>query len=132
MKRFALLILSLLYLSTSIGAGINLHYCMGKLVDSSLFELDAANCNKCGMEKGGRAEDDCCKDEHKKVKVQDEHKVSNISFIEVPPVFPALLPTLYELPDVLVTSYFLDFPVCHAPPRSSSNPDYILNCTFLI
>jgi len=105
---------------------------MGKLVDTSLFELDAANCDKCGMDKGERADNDCCKDEHKKVKVQDEHKASNISLIEVPPVVPALLPTHYELPDVLVASYILDFPVCNAPPRSSSKPDYILNCTFLI
>lgn len=69
MKKLVSTILIILYLATSTGATVNIHYCMGEMYSVNLDHSE--NCGKCGMEKG---EGDCCKDETRLIKVKDSHK----------------------------------------------------------
>ncbi len=51
MKKVLTTILAFVYLSTSMGATIHLHYCMGKLASWGLIDHESKNCTKCGMVK---------------------------------------------------------------------------------
>ena len=68
MKKFVTTILAVIYLSTSMGATVYLHYCMGKLFSWSLADTDSKNCGQCGMPKGSvnihclSFKDGCCKE----------------------------------------------------------------------
>ena len=67
MKKFLTTILALVYLATSTGATIHLHYCMGRLFSWSLVDKDSKTCGQCGMPKSGKDahclsfKDGCCK-----------------------------------------------------------------------
>jgi hypothetical protein len=79
MKRFLVVILSILYLASATGTTIHLHYCMGKLVSASLANTaDAHNCSRCGMKKSPKNK--CCKDESKKFSSNDQHQLSKVDF----------------------------------------------------
>ena len=60
MKRFIAFILAVLYLSISVGATIRLHYCMGELVNTTIFGGDSKTCPTCGMEEHSE-KSNCCK-----------------------------------------------------------------------
>lgn len=68
MKRFAAAILAVLYISTSAGATVHLHYCMGKLADWSLGQKESKTCGNCGMKTNEAKEKGCCNDENKFLK----------------------------------------------------------------
>lgn len=65
MKKFAVAILAILYITVSSGVAMSIHYCMGKVASVSLMHTD----HGCGMKK------DCCKNEFKIVKLNDSHKL---------------------------------------------------------
>lgn len=123
MKQVLTTILAILYLATSSGATVTLHYCMGKVVAGSVAEKKA--CGKCGMEK----KDGCCEDKVKVVKTQDSHSFQTAAITFQP--FTALLQANYIT--VPPASIFL-MPV-HAthnnsPPESSGISLYIFYCVF--
>ena len=74
MKRLLVTILAILYLGTSTGATIHMHYCMGKLVDMKLWHSGRDKCGNCGMKKSKACAKKCCKDEHKLVKLEKDHR----------------------------------------------------------
>ena len=47
MKKFITAILAVLYLGTSSGATIHMHYCMGKLADWGLGHKNSKTCGQC-------------------------------------------------------------------------------------
>lgn len=51
MKKFLVAILALLYLTTSTGATVHMHYCMGKLIDWGFTHSKKDSCENCGMSK---------------------------------------------------------------------------------
>jgi hypothetical protein len=51
MKKLFVAILAILYLSTSTGATLHVHYCMGRLAGWGLGHNNSKTCGKCGMEK---------------------------------------------------------------------------------
>jgi hypothetical protein len=69
-KRIAVTILALVYLSTSAGASLDIHYCMGKMVSAHLAFSPKQYCSKCGMKIAGG----CCKDEFRSLKITDSHQ----------------------------------------------------------
>lgn len=132
MKKIVAAILAVLYIGTSAGATVHLHYCMGELADWGLGHNTSKTCGKCGMEKSAEKDNGCCKDEHKFVKNDTDQKVSEsvvlnftLQVIDIPVYFPTLS-------ENLVSSITEEFPVSHAPPRSSTPPVYLLNRTFRI
>ncbi len=62
-----------MYLAITSGLVLQIHYCMGKEVGSTVkfAENTSHACSKCGME---NAKNKCCHDEVKFIKLQDAHK----------------------------------------------------------
>ena len=130
MKRLLVTILAILYLGTSTGATIHLHYCMGKLVGMKLWHSEVNKCGNCGMKKKTPCAKKCCKDEHKLVKLEKAHQKAAINGFQFTQVV-AILPASYiEFPQVFIPSVAQELPVSHGPPRSL--PIHILHCTFRI
>ena len=131
MKKFITAILAILYISTSTGATVQLHYCMGKLSGWSLTwtETHPKECGKCGMEK--KDSKGCCHDENKFLKIQDDQKANYVSLeiLKISVAAPAVADhsLTYSLPkkDKLL-------PESNAPPRRSDTDICIRNCVFRI
>lgn len=111
---------------------------MGELANVSLSDdgvSDKEQCSKCGMEKKKGKENDCCKDEHKFVKTDDQNAgaklvvtKSVVTLVSLPP-FVAYNNDLYSLgsPDV-------NTGLPHAPPRADiyTHPIFIRVQSLLI
>ena len=132
MKKLFIAILATLYISTSTGAVIHFHYCMGKLVNWNLKNKLGERCGRCGMKMSHELESNgCCKDEYKQIKNDKDQKLSQSNFLLnhlvgfTQPVFqPGLLSIIYStLSETKAVS--------NSPPRSWM-PIHILNCIFLI
>lgn len=132
MKKLIVAILSFLYISTSTGATVQMHYCMGKLVDWSIGHGDEKNaCDNCGMEKDGKGKNDCCKDELKQLKIEKDQKAA--ATFELTLSLATALPASYPVYNFSgITSVAEEFPLSNAPPRSPQLAVYIRNCTFRI
>ena len=128
MKKGIAAILLVLYVAFSSGVVINFHYCMDSF-DSAQFGANKSDyCGVCGMHKSESNE--CCKDEVKIFKIQDDQQTSAISF-------------KFTSPDVVVDEVLLwneTFLVgsphqlylnTHSPPLSKQDT-YLQNCVFRI
>ena len=130
MKKILFLILSILYLSTSVGATVHFHYCMDRLVSWGLASQEEDSCTYCGMDK--EKANSCCKDEHKQVKVQGEQKTANVVNAEVNlPIDISTTPVDFYHHRTL-HSVAESYPVSNAPPNRVLIPVYLSNCSFLI
>jgi hypothetical protein len=132
MKKVLAVILTLVYMSTTTGANIHMHYCMGKLADWGLGHNKSKTCGKCGMEKSEEKDNGCCKDEHKFVKNDGDQKIAEAGFQMMQLASVALPVSFVEIPDNNFSSVTEENPISHAPPRSTGVAVYILNRTFLI
>lgn len=132
MKKFIVAILALLYIGTSTGATIHMHYCMDKLADWGIGKNDSKTCGKCGMEKSNEKNNGCCKDEHKFIKSVTDQKTVERDFQFIQLIAVALPLSFFEIPENNIPSVTEVNPISHAPPRSSAVAVYILNRTFLI
>ncbi len=90
MKRFIVSILAILYMASSSGAVVHLHYCMGRLIEASIGDngKDNHDCSHCGMKK--KSNGGCCKDEQKVFKVDNAHQQSAKILFEPAKIFNAL------------------------------------------
>jgi hypothetical protein len=127
MKKILVTILALIYLVTSTGAAVNIHYCMGKVASVSLSHDKDEACGKCGMKtKGG-----CCKDEFKSVKIKDSHKQAAVYQSIVPPVL--IVHSTENIFQLSVPAQIARvIPNNNSPPGSSSRSLCVLNCIFRI
>lgn len=138
MKKVFATILAIVYLSTSMGATVHLHYCMGKLVSWGLVGHNSKNCRICGMAKKAAdthcisARMGCCKDEQKLIKTSDAQKIfaSELQFLKL---FPkALTVNHFALSDFSIPSFAVTYPATNAPPLSGKVPVFLLNRNFRI
>lgn len=132
MKKLLTLILAVLYVGTSTGATLHMHYCMGELVDVALWHDEARPCSKCASAPGDACSKDCCKDVHKTVKLEKDQKRVEFAFAFLHwDVAATALPACFShtvrpiLQDRVV-------PVGHAPLRSQKVLTHVLHCTFRI
>ena len=141
MKKLLIAILAVVYLASSIGATIHLHYCMDKLVAWSLGNEKTSNiaCPFCGMAKTtsdkhcGKQVKGCCKDEQKQIKVDKDQKAPNdIGFSYAKPFLQIANHTSFEIPSLAIISPTLEYPTSHAPPRAGNVPLFIRNSVFRI
>ena len=132
MKKLVVAILSFLYISTSSGATLQMHYCMDKLVDWSIGHNDEKNtCNNCGMEKDGMGKNACCKDEQKQLKIEKDQKTTTA--FELTLSLATSLPVSYPVYNFVgISSVTEKFPLSNAPPRSPQLAVYIRNRSFRI
>ena len=130
MKKFFVFILAVLYLSTSVGATVHMHFCMNEFVGWNLFPSKDGKCGKCGMDE--KDKEGCCKDEHKHFKLETDHQKTNgaqfINFIITPdlslPVLDITFPSSINITE--------SDPACHAPPDIAKYRLHVLHCLFLI
>jgi hypothetical protein len=129
MKKVLSLFIALLYLATSSGLALQVHYCMDKIAGLTLAQEGEGNCGKCGMEKKSSS---CCKDELKFVKLEDAHKLLTADYQLHPPVavinnFTGLFDlSPLNLLQVTTPAY------SHAPPGAAGKSLSILHCIFRI
>ena len=132
MKKALTAILAVLYLSTSLGATVHLHYCMGKLVNWSLSNTSSKKCSICGMHKSNTAsKDGCCKDEVKQIKNEKDQKLTETAFNLIHLTSIALPVSQIELPALKISSLTENNPISHSPPRGQV-AIHIRNCVFRI
>lgn len=129
MKKFLLTILAFIYITSSTGATLHMHYCMGKLADLGFIKKISKSCSKCGMEETGNG---CCRHEAKFVKNNTDQKTTE-SAVQ----FTLLIYTTPHLffEDVLSDNFpaiTLVSPVSYPPPRDGGIAYYIRNCVFRI
>ncbi|HEX9513067.1 MAG TPA: hypothetical protein VF939_21405 [Puia sp.] len=138
MKKVFTTILAVIYLSTSMGATVHLHYCMGKLFSWSLTDKDSKNCGKCGMPKSSMSghcmaiKDDCCKDKHTQVQLDKDQKTTETGYTFLDLSLIAIPVTMVTFPYPYAASYIAGYPTTNAPPEPDKVPVFIRNCTFRI
>lgn len=130
MKKLLVTILAFVYLTVSSGATINMHYCMGKLMNWDLANAPKNKCSTCGMDKA--AHKGCCKDEHKTLKIEKDQKTSEsvFQFFSTDPAYIAIVYT--EWASFPVSSILKDNARVHAPPFLGAIPIFILTCDLRI
>ena len=133
MKKFIVAILAILYLSTSTGATIHFHYCMGELAGWELTHDDSEHCGKCGLEKEGTNNVGFCKVEKKFVKNDSLHKATNSVCKQFELSAYTTTSSLIDLTDVNCFSPTTENVFNHDPPSQNEGiAIYIRHCSFLI
>jgi hypothetical protein len=138
MKKVFATILAVIYLSTSMGATVHLHYCMGKLFSWSLTDKDAKSCGKCGMLKtrsdGGcmLTGAGCCKDRQTHIQLDKNQKTAENDYTFSAAANIALPVTTATLPGLCAATYITGYPTTNAPPEPDKVPLFIRNCHFRI
>ena len=100
MKRFFGFLLAVMYSLGSIGATMQVHYCMGEKVSTHLTQHNHDKCPKCGMRNGNSK--GCCKDVKTVIKTSDHAQVKYLSVS--PAVAFALLPQKAAYEAITITT----------------------------
>ena len=101
---------------------------MNKLVGMDLGHSETKQCVKCGMKSG---EGNCCKDEHKQIKLHADHQNIPHVYLENFNKIPCTLASTFtnNFSSILATE---NLSFANAPPPLLKERRYILNCVFLI
>ena len=132
MKKILVTILALVYFTASTGATVQLHYCMGKLVDWGLADHETEQCGNCGMEKTTGQDNGCCKDEVTQISIEKDQKTVQTFYQLMQVTFSDLPVAFYEIPAFTIPALAEETPVSNAPPRNTGIALHIRNCIFLI
>ena len=128
MKKIAALSTLVIYLAFACGVMINYHYCMDRFASFSLYKAAGDWCPTCHMHKGDR---DCCHDEVKIVKLQDDHQAS--SPITIEKLSEAAVPGVAGLGADIFAGPSSKGPFCNRPPPLHPPRDIcIMNSVFRI
>ena len=133
MKKFVLVILAVFYLSTSAGATLHLHYCMDQLVDWKLWSNETTEdiCSSCGMLKTEATNNGCCRDEHKQIKLEDDHRAAD-GYKTTQLVSAIIHLALFQAPGIDLPGLSQEYPTSHTGQRSSGLAVYLRNHVFRI
>jgi hypothetical protein len=138
MKKVLATILAFVYLSSSMGATIHLHYCMGKLASWGLIDHESKTCPKCGMfkkkpaSKCMTAKMDCCRDEHKQIKTDKDQKLFPSEFFKYNNSLQAIALNESVTQSIKAFSISIAYPNTNAPPLFDKLPRFILYRNFRI
>ena len=132
MKKFFIAILALLYISTSTGATLHMHYCMGELADWGFGQKDSKYCSNCGMLETDQKDKGCCKDENKFLKNDADQKTTELAFQLIQLTSVSLPPSFVEITFTIFPAVTENNIISHLPPRNYGVAVYIRNCVFLI
>jgi hypothetical protein len=129
-KKIIIGILAVLYLITTSGVVVTLHYCMGKLSSAEYGVAKVDFCDKCGMKESNKKKG-CCHTENKIYKIADSHNYvkASVDFSKTTITLPSPLYTFEQpiegIEKVLALQY-------HSPPDNRSTSVYLYNCVFRI
>jgi hypothetical protein len=138
MKKVLTTILAFVYLSSSMGATIHLHYCMGKLASWSLIDHESSKCPQCGMVKKTSSSKcmatkmACCKDEHKQIKTDKDQKLSPSEFFKYNNLSQAIALNEPAVQTMKAISFSTEYPNTNAPPLFDKLPLFVLYHNFRI
>src|SRR5688572_30844544 len=133
MKNFFVSILTVFYLTGSAAPTFHFHYCMGKLVEWGLGHRKSETCSKCGMDKSEESSNDCCKDELKQIRIEQEQKktetIAATGWMRGINAIPVTTLDSYLCSGFLTTGQhnFL-----HGPPGKRGIAIYVFHCVFRI
>jgi hypothetical protein len=138
MKKCLAAILAVLYLSTSLGATVHWHYCMGRLVGWGLVDREAKECMSCGMpvqqafDEGVVTTKSCCQDVHKQIKNEKDQKPGQSSpeLAKLTPVAVLLSHRIWQAP--FINTLKVGHPAINGPPRVDEVPVFLRNSNFRI
>lgn len=126
-KKATVAILALLYIITTSGVVVNVHYCMGAVSSVTYSHNEDERCGKCGM----KAKTGCCHSELKVVKLDDVHQ-QTVKAKEATD-FVAALPLVYFQAADANYSSRRDFNISyHSPPDPRVNEVYLHTSTLRI
>ena len=141
MKKFLATILSFIYVTTSVGATVHLHYCMNQLVEWGLGNKNsnAKICSFCGMARSNtdqhceKENKGCCKDEQRFVKLENDQKISDASF-KFSQISPNTITPGFSLDCCFeyIAALTKEFPVINGPPQTGNVSLFVRNCIFRI
>ena len=138
MKKVLVTILTLVYLSSSVGANIYRHYCMDRLVAWGVGHErnNPGSCPYCGMTKANEIEHcvnqaiGCCHDLHKQIKIEKDQKTAEESFkFSQLHFFTATAYLPFKFPATFRGS---KFPTVIAHPQTGNVSLFLLNNVFRI
>jgi hypothetical protein len=129
MKSLLTTLLISVYFIVSTGFVVNLHYCLDRYHSWELGAGSTEKCGTCGMKNSSA--NDCCKDEVKLVKLQQDQVQSKTLVLN------------FALPELISNSFsFLLLPFQNTSPKSvfpdtgppliSKQDTYLQNCVFRI
>lgn len=129
MKKVLVSILAVLYLGLSIGATIDVHYCMGKLLDVDFnHKTESDNtCNKCGMKKlpDGKG---CCRNAHMALSIERVQNFAPCQFQFVQTTSENVFTRNIHFPPSLITKLsFKSYMSLNKFPGKSTIPIYLIN-----
>ena len=129
MKKILVAILAVLYLATSTGATIHLHYCMGKLTSWGLLHSkDKDDCSVCGMTK----KKGCCEDKHQTLKIDQQYNFTSAS-ISIPKIANLVSSHYMVEPSFTIRSTEIIFSSSsNSPPGKTKIPLFIRNSVYRI
>jgi len=107
---------------------------MGKLIGMGLLDKDAnaTTCSNCGMKKVDHNNKNCCKDEHKLIKIEKDQKTTEAAY-QMMQLYSGAVPSAFSgLPVILTSSLTKANPLSNAPPRTNEAAVYLRNCVFRI
>jgi hypothetical protein len=128
MKKLLVILLLIMYGTSSFGMTVHFHFCCGKL---KAVDLTPPKDNHCNSSKSYQiGEKPCCENKQVEIKVSGEQDFAKDFYVPFSPV--AIKPVQLDLffSDPLVGKRLL--PEVFAPPPKSSQPLYILNSVFRI
>jgi hypothetical protein len=126
MKKILALFFAVLYMTTTSGIVLNVHYCKGKVSSVKVENFTGSFC-KCGKKVTSGS---CCKTELKVLKGSTVHKATfAYSSYKVP---ATLLPSTVSLIDAIAAVPTLVIPPAVNAPPGLSSKTYLENCVFRI
>ncbi len=128
MKKGIVILLLLIYSVSTIGATINMHYCMNQFAGWSLTSEKKEKCAKCGMRNTG-----CCKDEKKQIKLTLDQQKSSLNLAIAAPLGVEENKIIsFQINKFVSFNNNYTLPYLHAPPLISLKDMQVLYSTFLI
>ena len=128
MKKAVVILLLVLYSASTMGATINMHYCMDRFAGFSFSSSKKEKCAKCGMSNTG-----CCKDEKKQIKLSlDQQKTECIQSINLNALILVNSFIAYNSFQSFGLNTKLSLAYLHAPPLILKKDRQSLFSTFLI
>ena len=115
MKKGAVLILAVLYITLTSGIVVNVHYCMGRLTDVTYGHDAGEKCGRCGMEQ----KNGCCDTESKLIKADTDHLYAKS--VTVPSFTSDVAVYEYSEYSTLITTRDHHYCQYHSPPEQRGN-----------
>ena len=128
MKKIIVSILAILYLTTSTGATVHMHYCMGKFISWGLESTaDHTKCSKCSTKK----KNTCCGDKQIVIKAEKDQKCTQ-TILQFSNSFSAIDNQYNSIPECKIGVWVYTHPSANASPPHNKRRLFILNRVFRI